>query len=1224
MQPIYNNSCPACGGSIDSYRLSLGLPCRKCLSKVDKRLLSSLDDRERLTYILAETLEEPGDYMYMYIRERDLKFFQEFFENATGFKMWSIQRTWALRLLNHENFALIAPTGLGKSTLLHIYSLYIMKMNKKIYFITPTIELAKQTYNRLIYYAEKTNNDPDRIFIYDSRKSLHKKSLEVINNDLEDFIFISTSSLLARRFNDLSQLRFDLVVADDLDAILKRSRNVERILRLLGYSEDIIDTAFRITILKQNMLTAKILDKKDLYERYRIEIEELRNKIVEYRSRNNIGQFVIASATGREGMKTKILRETLDLEVGGVMDYVRNIIDTYMYYKDLTMLKEVLQKLGEGTIIYVSQEFNEDIKEIYKRLMEEGFEIGIADSRKRDIEKFLRGDLKYLIASASFYGTAVRGLDSPKIIRNAVFLGVPSFTVSLEKSLKDPRKLLLILSTLASKGFDVKEHLNELMHILSKMSVSELYILKKILNGESEAKDKLKDLVDKIFFIIDDTWNMLRELKEERLYARFGLIDLLNKNVLIPDPLTYIQASGRTSRILNNRFTLGLSLILYREQALLELLIKRLKRYLSNVEFKKFDDIDLETVKKEQEKSRTITSVEKSEAPIEIKTVLMIVESPTKVRTISELFGSKNKRVINDLVVREFSIRKDNEVYVVTIAPSIGHVTDLVKDAGLYGVEYDGEFKPVYNYIKRCLSCGYQFVEEVSQCPRCGSSLIRDQRKIIDTLRRLAYTVDIVMIATDPDPEGEKIAYDLKNLLRPYNPKIFRIEFHEITRKAILDAITKIRDIDNKLVSAQILRRIDDRWVGFLLSRELQNIYRKKWLGAGRVQTPVLSWIVEAFERYRSNKGFWLYIKTSNERLGKLKIFVKDKDDIKDVLKRRFIKIRSVKIERKIINPQPPFTTDSLLTSAGSLLGYSPKLVMKLAQDLFEAGLITYHRTDSTHISSYGIDIAKRFIIDRFGEEYVRIRSWGAEGAHEAIRPTYPYSADEIFEAMYSGEVPMTQLTESHIKLYDLIFRRFIASQMKEAEVDYCVIEYEILDKPDLKGSVEGMCRVYEEGFMKIYNYMKMLPQDIEKDDVLEILDIKVLRGSLTPLYKSSEIIKMMKERGIGRPSTYVKAIENNLRHGYVIESRKRRYLIPTKLGIEILKKIREIAPEITSEEASRALEKYIDKILYENYDVDEVLRDILREIRGLDLSHIDHEIQIINKILGSLTENIS
>lgn len=1223
MQLIYKRACPSCHGPIEVTRLSLGLPCSRCLPHLsNKDLTSSLSDTRTRNKILIEILGEPGDYFFMYTLEEDLGLFERFFEKIIRSGMWSIQRMWSKRLLNLESFALVAPTGVGKSTLLQIYSLYMMNYSdKRIYFILPTKQLAHQTFERLRSFSERIDLDKENIVLYDSSKTDFHEILDLLRSN-KKIIFVSTSALLSKKYDYLKDLFFDIVIADDLDAILKSSRNLERVLNMIGYGTEIIEKAYRVSVLTQELIYSKLTNRSDLIEKLREEIELIRSQILSYRASRKTGQLIVATATGRGGAKTKILREVLGFEAGGILEYSRNVIDSYKYLVDRRDLYKILSEIGGGTIIYVPLSSSLKPRDLFRELVDEGFKVGLADSRTSHIKRFLNKEIDYLVASASIYGIATRGLDAPLVIRNAVFINIPSYKISLDKILTDPKKLFIVLRSLRDYYEDLDKEILDLSKIINRLKISELNILRRILRNEIEAREYQKELIASLLRYIDLSKTLLSKLCDKKLVTRIGVVYPCMNYALIPDPMTYIQASGRTSRLLNKRFTLGLSIVLYDDEELLKLFIRKIQRYLINSEFKNFDELDLDKIKRDQERSRSISSSDTGINEIDVKTILMIVESPTKARTISQLFGSRAKKIIGDTIVREFSVATKRGSYVVGVIPSLGHIVELIEDEGFYGIDISRGYPAlVYSSIKRCLTCGYQFSSDRDTCPRCGSSKIRDSFKIIDLLRKYAQFYDAIYIATDPDQEGEKIAYDLKNLLTPYNRNIYRIEFHEITREAIIRALENPRDINIRVVESQIIRRVDDRLVGFIMSRELQERFGVKWLGAGRVQTPVLSWVIDSYNRYLSGRGYWVKIYTDYAKdIGVIRIFVRDREEAEKISREKYLEIKRIDKQRRILQPQPPFTTDTLISVANSVMRLSPSVTMRIAQNLFESGLITYHRTDSTHVSDYGIRIAKQFISQSFGEELFRGREWGDEkGAHEAIRPTHPIPSDELLDSMLLGEIPIVKLDDTHKRVYDLIFRRFIASQMREADVEICKIG---LFVGGYETTLEGICRVFDEGFLKVYNSYRLIPRELLERGEIEIREVKIQRGSSEKLLTSGEVIKLMKEKAIGRPSTYAKAIENNKRHGYVIESKRLGYLIPTKTGLVVYETIKSLYPSIVSERATRLLEEKLSSIERGEKNAEEALKEILYELRDLDLRSSREQIVKIEEIIASLEKS--
>ncbi len=323
--------------------------------------------------------------------------------------------------------------------------------------------------------------------------------------------------------------------------------------------------------------------------------------------------------------------------------------------------------------------------------------------------------------------------------------------------------------------------------------------------------------------------------------------------------------------------------------------------------------------------------------------------------------------------------------------------------------------------------------EKKGVCPRCGSTNVRDALENVVAMREIAQEVDEILIATDPpDTEGEKIAWDIRNVLAPYTPNIKRIEFHEVTRPAIMKAIQEARDVNENRVNAQIVRRIEDRWIGFELSQELQRVFESYNLSAGRVQTPVLGWIIERYKEFTESEVYFLGLTLENG----LQVTIELGKDGKDVEPPEYVIVEEVQLEERELNPAPPYTTDAMLKDASTFLKLSAPETMRLAQDLFELGLITYHRTDSTHVSNTGIEVAKEYITQELGENYFKPRPWGGEeGAHEAIRPTRPIDTGRLMQLIRDGIIQLSRnLTRNHYRLYDMIFRRFMTSQMTPSE----------------------------------------------------------------------------------------------------------------------------------------------------------------------------------------------
>ena len=481
---------------------------------------------------------------------------------------------------------------------------------------------------------------------------------------------------------------------------------------------------------------------------------------------------------------------------------------------------------------------------------------------------------------------------------------------------------------------------------------------------------------------------------------------------------------------------------------------------------------------------------------------LVIVESPAKAKTIEKFLGKGY-----------------------TVKSSFGHICDLPKTA--LGIDIENGFKPKY------------------QVPA-------DKKKLVSDLKALASKADTVYLASDEDREGEAIAWHLqKNLgLKPENTK--RIVFHEITKDAILNAVQHPRNVDENLVNAQQARRVLDRIVGFELSPVL---WRKvgKGLSAGRVQSVAVRLIVDREREiqqfqpapYFSVKGIF-HPQTQAEKIhlnatldGR---FSTEQEALAFLQKcNSGCRFSISAIEKKQITrcPAPPFTTSALQQEASRKLGLSVSQTMRIAQKLYESGLITYMRTDSTNLSSLAINTIKQAITESYGENYSRVRQFhthskGAQEAHEAIRPTY--AANKTI----SG-------TPSEKKLYELIWKRAVASQMADAVLEKTSITISS-DKFYEKFICEGE-KILFDGFLRLYiegkddepeeeNLNQLIP-NLEKGDGMEALTIEAQQKFTPkpPRYSEASLVKKMEELGIGRPSTYAPTITTiTSKRGYVVK----------------------------------------------------------------------------------------
>ena len=1206
---LLRHLCPLCGGTVSEDALRNGLPCNRCIRSLKIPLRREGTEVSKLTLNLAvssgSTYAELEPINKIITRD-ELKDFEEFFHKITGKYFWSIQKSWAKRMLSGESFALIAPTGVGKSTLLLSYALYRTRKNSRVLYIVPTRELMKQVANNFVQTINSSESLLGEVRVYTS-DTVKEEAEGSINNLKPPFIIVVTHAFIFRNKGMFDNVRFDLIVVDDFDALLKSSSLIDLILKCLGISEEAINLAKKVINLKSEILYYKYLGNIEKTSELQEQLYEIKLKLAKEINYDEVGQLLIASATGRaKGTRVKVLRELLGFEVGSIMDYLRNIVEAKEHLDRVDVIK-LLKKLHGGTLVFVSKDLGiRKARELVEKLKSAGISAVLANSRKA-LDLLRKGEVRVLVGVATYYGILTRGIDEPLKVYNTVFLGIPKFEINIDVLLQNPRNLVSIMLGLAQKGYILSDDEKTLVRIVSRLSPSRLKILQLALRAGFEVNDKLKDTLDLILKVIPRVSKTLKEYVNEYGKLVIGNYVIIRKGstyvAQVPDVMTYIQASGRCSRLYKGRMTLGLSVILYEDDDLLKIFEKRLKNYVPSSNPIPLSELDLEDIKEKQIKSRSESAgrvdVDK------IRSALIVVESPTKAKTIAKMFGNPGRRYIGDYIAYETVISLGDEVYVATIAPTLGHILDLAVDEGIHGVRIEGsKLIPVYTTIKRCYDCGYQFTDESNTCPRCGSIRIRDSKKIIDALRKISQEVDTIILATDPDDEGEKIAYDVYLALRPYASNFLRIEFHEVTRSGLLKALTSPRSIDMDRVNAQIIRRVDDRLVGFELSSILKQHFSKHWLGGGRVQSPVLAWIVDRYLEYLKNRGYLIIAILPPNNL-RVTAFIPDREkanELLDLISRKGITLQLVSTRVSDVAPKPPYTTDALLFDASYALKLSPGKIMRIAQDLFELGFITYHRTDSTHVSAAGIEVAQELLRSLGYLEEFAPRRWGAEGTHECIRPTRPIRSLDELELDYTSLVRFN-LTWYHKKLYEMITKRFIASQMNKARIEFRT--YNVLVDGVKLTSIEVPTKILEPGFTKVYSIN--VYEELRNKDVLTLQPVttKLIKSSKSKLYTSSDVVKLMKEKGIGRPSTYAKAIENNLKHGYVILSKKYTYLIPTKLGLEVSEFIKRYYPELASERATRELEKLIDVVREGILSRDKALTFLLSDLVSIKANYL-------------------
>ena len=530
---------------------------------------------------------------------------------------------------------------------------------------------------------------------------------------------------------------------------------------------------------------------------------------------------------------------------------------------------------------------------------------------------------------------------------------------------------------------------------------------------------------------------------------------------------------------------------------------------------------------------------------------LVIVESPAKAKTISKYLG-KNY----------------------TVEASMGHVRDLPKSK--LGVDIEDNFTPKY-------------------------ITIRGKGELIAKLKKAAKKADKIYLATDPDREGEAISWHLANILKISEDETCRIVFNEITKGAVKESIKGARKINLNLVDAQQARRVLDRLVGYEISPILwKNV---KWgLSAGRVQSAALKLICDKEEEIKAfePKEYWTVdcvLKKERKKFPiKLtkyenkKIEISNENEANKVisdLKENEYRVEKVKKGSRLKNPLPPFTTSTLQQEAAKKLNFITKRTMSIAQALYEGvdvkgfgtvGLITYMRTDSVRISEEAQGRAIEFIKESYGEEYIpeKLRVYkgkkNIQDAHEAIRPSHIEITPEIAKA---------NLTPEQYKLYSLIWKRFIASQMAS-----CALNTNSIDIANGKYTFKASGSTIKfDGFMKVYDYTTeddendVLLPSLEEGEVLEPSSVEGKQHFTQPpaRYTEASFVKLLEEKGIGRPSTYVPTISTLLSREYVI--REKKNLIPTELGFIVNNIMSDYFKQIVDVDFTAGMERKLDNI---------------------------------------------
>lgn len=530
---------------------------------------------------------------------------------------------------------------------------------------------------------------------------------------------------------------------------------------------------------------------------------------------------------------------------------------------------------------------------------------------------------------------------------------------------------------------------------------------------------------------------------------------------------------------------------------------------------------------------------------------LVIVESPTKAKTLSRFLGNDYK-----------------------IEASMGHVRDLPEKGGGLAIDVEHDFEPNYQVLS-------------------------SKKKRVAELKALAKNAKVVYLATDPDREGEAIAYHVRFLLEGENPKskitnpkeFKRVTFHEITRTAILDALSHPGVVNMDLVNAQQARRVLDRLVGYTLSPVLWKKVRRG-LSAGRVQSVAVRLIVEKEKEITAFKPEEYWEIYANLKAQILKSSQIDSQELKVELVKtegKTVKIDNGELAKKIVadleqatytvlgvsneeqksSPQPPFTTSLLQRAGSNMFGYSAKQTMQIAQSLYERGLITYHRTDSYNLAAEAVEAARSYIEKNYGAEYLpptprvyKTKAASAQEAHEAIRPTNLEASPE--------------LEGRDKKLYELIKTRFLQCQMQDARYDKTTI---LVGAGNYELKADGKRMIFD-GYMRLGKSADdvFLPT-VTSGEELPLIKVESTQKFTQPPARYSEagLIKELEKRGIGRPSTYAAIISTIQDRGYVTKEEKRFH--PTAVGVAVVEFLTTNFENVMEYEFTAKMESDLDEV---------------------------------------------
>lgn len=546
-----------------------------------------------------------------------------------------------------------------------------------------------------------------------------------------------------------------------------------------------------------------------------------------------------------------------------------------------------------------------------------------------------------------------------------------------------------------------------------------------------------------------------------------------------------------------------------------------------------------------------------------MKKKLLIVESPTKITTIKRLLKNRDGEFI--------------------FLATLGHIMDLPEKS--LGIDLK-TFEPNLQVLPK-------------------------KRGLLKKAEELLKVAKEVYLATDPDREGEAISFHLKQYLSRHNRgvRFIRLALLEITEHGLKEALKSQRDVDEMLYLSWKARRVLDRLIGYSLSPYLSKLFQKP-LSAGRVQTPALRLIVEReeeIENFIPQVSYSLAVKAKTkdgnsivlDLYKKNKLFkTNNKESLLEFYNKYLIKrnILLKDVVRKLRKRQPPLPlkTSSLIEISGRILGLSPKQTMRIAQDLYEEGYITYMRTDSVRVSEFAKKSAKAYIEKNFGKEYLgreRRRREGklVQGAHECIRPT-------------SVEREVVGISPLHQRLYNMIRTYFLTSFMSDAEFLEQSFRFTTEGLPEEYFLQTKEKRLVFDGFLRLMGLGDEEEEDIETfiipDEPLRIEDFQVVEHRTNPpeRYTPHSLIKKLESLGIGRPSTFPQIVENLLKRGYVVMEGK--YLKPTDLGREVCKELLKKAPLFLDYSFTSQMERALDEIVEAQRDYFKTIEDYYKVLK--------------------------